>query len=231
MKEQNVYTAHCIKSVGKFYLDSPEDFIKDLLRLGLPWEAHIRDLIERHAWPGTVAIDIGAHIGIHTITMAKRVGPGGQVIAFEPQPKLFHELAINVSLNELENVKAYQCAVGDYRGKIELSPLIKGNEGGTPLKGGTGEFVEILPLDMLHLKNVSFIKIDVEGMEEAVLRGAAQTLQESRPVVVLEIMGGYLPEQAELSIQENIENTIKFLTCLGFSIHRLSAHDYLALPS
>ena len=212
--------------VGKFYLDDEDDHIKDVLRKGIPWEGQVRELIDLHAWPGTVAIDIGAHIGAHTLSMAKRAE---KVYAFEPQPKLFRELVANVALNEIKNVEPYCCAVGDTFGEIELSPLTAGNEGATPLRGGSGTLVPLLPLDALCLKNVSLIKIDVEGMEDRVLVGAKKTLLENHPVVVIEIMGGYMPETAPPAVQEKIYQTIQILKDLHFRIYRISIHDYLAL--
>lgn len=224
------YEIHSIEPLGKFYLDNVGDFIKDVLRSGIPWERSVRELIETHAWPGTTAIDIGAHIGCHTLAMAKRVGPQGKVYAFEPQPKLYSELVMNMALNGMDNVEAFCSAIGGSIGEIELSPLKEGNEGATPLAGGSQVFVPITTLDALALDDVSFIKIDVEGMEDQVLVGAVQTLQKNRPVVAIEIMGGYLPETAPEHIKKKIDSVICFFNSLGFAVHRQSAHDYLALP-
>ncbi len=223
------YEVHTIAELGKFYLDNIDDFIKNILRTGLPWELHIRQLIETHAWPGTTAVDIGAHIGCHTLAMAKRVGAEGRVYAFEPQPKLHRELKVNMALNGMENVQTFCAAVGDKDGEIELSPLKEGNEGSSVLQGGAGIFVPLMTLDSLHLKNVSLIKIDVEGMEDQVLAGAQNTLRENRPLILLEIMGGYLQEKAPENIKLKIESTLLFLRDLGFTVHRHSANDYLAI--
>jgi FkbM family methyltransferase len=224
------YEIHSLSESGHFYLDNPQDYIKNVLRKGIVWEHHLQTLIEIHAWPETVAIDIGAHIGCLTLAMSKRVGKKGKVFAFEPQPKLFRELVMNMSLNGASNIEFFWCAVGKEIGEIELSPLSQENEGSSQLWGGTGKFVDLIPLDAFHLQNISFVKIDVEGMELQVLEGAQKTLQENRPVLVLEIMGGYEADTAPPLIQSKIEETKSFLTHLGFKVYRISNNDYLALP-
>lgn len=224
------YEIHPVPELGRFYLDNPKDYIKNVLRKGIPWGSSIRDLIQVHAWPGTTAIDIGAHIGSLTLAMSQRVGKQGSVFAFEPQPKLFRELVMNMSLNEVSNVEFFWCAVGKDIGEIELGPLSPENEGASKLSGGTGKFVDLIPLDALRLKNVSFIKIDVEGMEDQILEGAQKTLRENRPVVALEIMGGYDADTAPPEIFAKIEKTKDFLNHLGFTVYRFSNNDYLAVP-
>src|SRR5271157_1487855 len=122
--------------------------------------------------------------------MSQAVGPAGRVIAFEPQPKIFRELFMNVFQSKRDNIRLYWAAVGAKEGAIELSPLGAGNEGGTALNGGTGKFVSLLCIDSLHLKNLTLMKIDVEGMEEAVLDGAENTIRQNKPAIIIEICGG-----------------------------------------
>lgn len=227
-----------------FYIDCIEDHIKNSLERGYAWETHIAKLIMQYARPGSKVLDVGAHIGTHSLTMAKCVGENGEVLAFEPQPKIFRELFLNMKLNKINNASCYWVAVGDENGTIETSNFAPLNEGGTPLiipnlsmnnwsynpLGGTGIFVDLITIDSLNLENVSLIKIDVEGMENAVLDGARETILRNKPIIIIEIMGGYIPETAPRKIVEQIEFTKLKVQNLGYKLIRVVGWDYLAIP-
>ena len=184
----------CFANPSRFYMDiNTTDYIKNSLKKGYVWEPHINQLIFQYALPGSTALDIGAHIGTHTFILSQAVGNTGTVFAFEPQPKIFRELFLNMALNELSNIWFYYGGVGDKMGQIELSPLVQGNEAGTGLWGGTGKFVPLITIDSLKLEKclASATKIDVEGQENAVLDGAKETMLRERPVILIEIMGGF----------------------------------------
>jgi FkbM family methyltransferase len=137
--------------------------------------------------PGHTVIEVGANIGAHTVWFSKAVGPSGRVIAVEPQRQLFHMLCGNLALNEVKNTSATFAALGAACGTVPV-PHIEygkpGNFGGVSL-GGDGEAVPVLPLDTLNI-NPDFMKIDVEGMEADVLRGARETIERCRPVLYVE---------------------------------------------
>ncbi len=142
--------------------------------------------------PGMTAIDVGANIGTITLPMAQVVGPGGRVWAFEAQATMFHMLCGNVALNDLTNVVAAHAVVGadaavysvpgtayDRTGNFGAIAARKGTEAGS-----TG--LRSIRLDDLDLPACHFIKIDVEGMELDVLRGAAGILDRHRPLLYVE---------------------------------------------
>ena len=140
--------------------------------------------------PGMVALDIGANIGAHTIPMARKVGPAGQVLAFEPQRQVFQLLAANVALGALDNVRTEHAAVGAAPGEI-MVPNIDyakgGNFGGLALgEYDAGEPVPVRTVDRLALAQCHVMKIDVEGMERDVLEGARETIERLRPVLYVE---------------------------------------------
>lgn len=224
-----LYKIVTIPDSGSFYVDSLSDIIKNELRLGHVWEGNIVKLMKNHVKPGSTAIDIGAHIGTHTIAMSKFVGNEGQVIAFEPQLKLYSELVMNALLNNCQNITAYRCAVGDSFTSIEMNPSYAGNEGGTAIGKG-GDTAEMITLDSLNLNNVSFIKIDVENFEYEVLAGAEQTIRKNHPFMIIEIMGNIynpIPNRAEL-----VHKTLKKIESLGYSLNYIegSWSDWLATP-
>jgi len=140
--------------------------------------------------PGQIVMDVGANIGAHTIFFAQTVGPQGRVVAFEPQRPVFQTLCANVALNALNNVVTFHAGAGEVQGATTV-PLPNyndtGNFGGVSLAGQQGgESVQVMALDQIGLPALALIKIDVEGMELAVLKGAAQTISKHMPVLYVE---------------------------------------------
>ncbi len=134
---------------------------------------------------GDIVIDIGAHVGSFAIKAAKRCGDEGLVVAIEPEPGNFALLSENVRNNQLNNVRIISKAVGgqERRQLLHLSfrstahsllmPMAKPNN--------TYVYVEVDSLDSiiseLGLSHVDFIKINAEGAELEILRGAERVLK------------------------------------------------------
>jgi FkbM family methyltransferase len=148
----------------------------------------VRHLVE----PGSTALDIGASIGLYAAEMARYAG---KVIAFEANPQVA-AFARTVAARNVEVVNAaLSSSVGHVTLKIPLNP--KGQpidelatiEAGNPLHASeSGSMdVEMKRLDDFNIANCSFIKIDVEGHEEAVLDGASALIAQQRPVLMLEL--------------------------------------------
>lgn len=153
--------------------------------------------LERILLPGGVFIDVGANFGVYTLVASKLVGTSGRVIAFEPTAQSFAILRQNIALNRFSNVLAFQLALSQTSGKAWLyharDPV--GNSlGKDPLWREEGEEVQIEALDNLLEENgidrVDGIKIDVEGAEELVLRGATRCLTTQSPIIIFEFNPG-----------------------------------------
>lgn len=148
------------------------------------------DVFRQFVGPGCVALDVGANIGTHVVWLAQAVGPAGWVLAFEPQRVVFQTLCGNVALNSLTNVQCFCAAVGGAPGQIVVPQLDysqPNNYGGLGLgRFQQGEPTPVIHVDGLKLKRCDFIKIDVEGMEEEVLKGAAQTIARLSPILYVE---------------------------------------------
>jgi FkbM family methyltransferase len=140
--------------------------------------------------PGMTVLEIGANIGAHTVGLSQMVGPGGVVHAFEPQRLVFQILCANLALNSCTNVYARQIAVGEAAVMAHVpafDPRQPSNFGGVSmLLGRAGEEVQVLPLDAFKIATCHLMKIDVEGMEPAVLRGARKTIAQHRPLLYVE---------------------------------------------
>ncbi len=157
-----------------------------------------------HFGHGVVAVDCGANIGVHTIEWARLMHDWGRVLSFEAQEKVFYALAGNVAINNCLNVVARHSAVGSVCGMIEVPEpnyLIPSSYGSLELKQGpTNEYigqeidyaktqqVPIVTIDSLNLDRLDFLKIDVEGMEEDVLAGAAKSIERHKPIMLIEII-------------------------------------------
>lgn len=158
---------------------------------------------------GTV-IDVGASIGDHTITYAEWVGPTGLVAAFEVNPRAYECLQHNTK--DLPQVLPIKTGLSDVDGKVVLVEL--DNSGATYLSNGKSKTkVPVTTLDSYEFKNVNFIKIDVEGYEVKVLEGSRKTIEESRPVMLVEVNRAAL-ERAGTSA----ERLFEVLAELGYSM-------------
>jgi FkbM family methyltransferase len=152
-----------------------------------------RKLIE----PGDSVVDIGANIGTLTLALAGLVGESGKVLAIEAQTQNFRLLEQNVAeylshyLPEADSmIFPVHVALGDRCATImvpALESLSHTNYGAVELMQGGGYEVDLCTLDELcGERRMDFIKIDVEGMEAAVLRGARNTIQRYRPILYVE---------------------------------------------
>ena len=100
-KSRSVYT---VPKLGRFCLEKDsKDFIKWHLQSVKTWESEHLHYFKKYAKKGSTVLDIGAHIGVHTLRLSKAVGDEGQVHSFEPQSKVYQELLANLNLNEIKN--------------------------------------------------------------------------------------------------------------------------------
>ncbi len=170
------------------------------------------ELFRQVVKPGDTVLEIGANLGAHTLVLAQLAGESGRVYAFEPQRLLFQALAGNMAINSVTNVFAYQKAVGETTANIKVPMLNYEQEvnwGGLELgQWEQGEDVEQITVDSLPLNACHFIKIDVEGMELDVLKGAIATIGCFQPLLYVE------NDRTDKSLQ-----LIRFLDGLGYDLY------------
>ena len=225
------YEPHAVQGGYRFFVDDPTDMIKQVIVAGYPWERHLIELFERYVDPATVVVEVGAHMGTHTVPMSRLVGPWGRVYAFEPQRKIYRELHHNLALNGVNNAVILPYAVGAGETRIiEMNPATSGNEGGTGVGHG-GDRAELRALDSFGFERVSLLKIDVEGYENEVLDGAVDTIRRNRPVIILEIAGGQDYATASADARERIQVTWRKLEALDYTVTPVFKHDYIARPA
>lgn len=138
--------------------------------------------------PSDFVIDAGASMGAHSVLFARLTTDAGVVLAFEPQESSFYNLCANAFLNSLINLKCYRAALGAKPGAIGvpyLDPRRLQNLGGLKLGGEVGH-VPVMTIDSLDLPRLDFLKIDCEGMEPEVIKGARKTIEKFRPRIYCE---------------------------------------------
>ncbi len=165
------------------------------------FEARLADFCQTILVPGDVVVDVGAHLGRHTIPFARAVGPSGKVIAFEPIPhingQLQQILRDQAAARPMAPVRLFDVALGPAREQttfvvVPQYPEYSGLQERTYDQGEDVERhripiqVEVLDDLLRHEPRIDLVKIDTEGGEFGVLCGAARILDEQRPVVTFE---------------------------------------------
>jgi FkbM family methyltransferase len=181
------------------------------------------DVIIEHFRPkeGDVVVDVGAHIGRYTIVASKQVGQNGKVIAIEADPSNFEILNRNIELNRLTNVTTLNYAAFSEEAKIKL--YLPAGDIFTKYNTVMSDWIWVKPDDkfvevngntldnLVHetgIRQVNWIKIDVEGAEFEVLRGAHNLLLNNKNIVLLVELHGS-PNDYRWKLEEFI-GTYKF---------------------
>lgn len=172
--------------ITPYVLIEQQDWFEDELRF-----------LRRLLLPGQKIVDIGANHGVYALSMAKAVGPSGQVWAFEPASSTAILLAAGIAANGFNHVILDQSALSDHKGTAELS--LQGNSelnslvnDNTPI--GARETVALTTLDdcmeIYDWHDVDFVKIDAEGEESNILKGGRRFFSELSPLIEYEIKAG-----------------------------------------
>ena len=199
---------------------------KDLKQNRLYEEDIIMNSLQQYILNSEVILDIGAHIGCHTIGY-HALNPNAVIHSFEPQQELFTLLKQNSQ--SISQINIYNAAVGAYNGTCLMSNTIE-QEGNIPFNyddgksynfGGIGigegsNEVSMISIDSFNLEKCSFIKIDVEGFEYFVLRGAEETIKKYHPVIFYEENGKVLTDYMK-----------KINQCENISSHEFNCKNYL----
>ncbi|BCX15092.1 MAG: hypothetical protein KatS3mg088_775 [Patescibacteria group bacterium] len=175
---------------GYFAYNKNDLFVGRSLDLYGEWSQPEFDLLGKFINPGDIVLDIGAYIGTHSVFFAKKVSPGGLVIAIEPQRTAYNLLNTNISLNELLNVITIHKFASNIHQKITvplLNPYVKQNFGAIKIsKFKEGEIVESVLIDDFHLSGCNLIKIDTEENEDKIIEGGLKTIKKYKPIIYVE---------------------------------------------
>lgn len=197
----------------------------------------VEPCIRRFCRPGATVVDVGANIGEWTLQMADAVGPGGRVVAVEPIPRMAEAIEKSALANNMTQVSVHALALADAEGQAEFS-VERGNTGGSRLGRAAGAVdtitVPVATLDALLARlaigRVDFIKVDVEGFELEVLRGARATLARDAPGMYLEVGAEDAAKRPALAALLRDELGYRLLgVLLPEGICEASWEDYLGL--
>lgn len=161
---------------------------------------------------GMNVVDIGAHIGVYTILAAEKVGKNGKVIAIEPEPKNYEQLVKNIKLNNFKNVIPKNIALSNHE-NVEKLYLDFYTTSHSLIKKENNPYMKVRVttldnlLEEIGLDKVDFLKIDTEGVELKILKGAEKTLKKN-PKIKMAIAGYHYPKEKEEILQ--------YLTKLNF---------------
>lgn len=175
-----------------------------------------------------IFIDVGANIGKYSIIVGKELNNFGKVLSFEPMRENFEILEKNIKLNNLNNVLSFELALGNKEGEATFYLDREGVGGGghSLLKEAQTEKSGIVKvqvkkmdnlLNSLKLTRVDLIKIDVEGAESEVLKGAKKTLKKFHPKIIFEAWDN-----------NYLNKCLKILKPLKYHIKKISKDNYLA---
>ena len=188
------------------------------MRSGILFEKFIVTFVKQFIDPAKNIIDLGANIGTHSVIYSNYTN--GIVFAFEPQKMCFDILNKNLELNNCHNVIAYNFGGSNENKKFYMNANYneKHNQGAFCISDDGELEIECRVIDELHIENVGYIKIDVEGHEYKTLLGLKHLIVKNKPNIMIEIH--------ESSPLKN--ETIILLIEFGYKSHiRLSHCDYI----
>jgi FkbM family methyltransferase len=171
--------------------------------------------------PGQTVLDVGANMGFVTTMIASIVGHEGRVVAFEPSPPVFAKLQKTISANGLHQVIPINLGCGASSSVQRLSQVSRSSGNASIIGDGHHSTeIHVEPLDNLpEALNtpVSLLKIDTEGYEPEVLRGARRLIEQHRPIIYLEMGGDY----AESTLQ-----SVELLEDAGYGVDHVRSIDW-----
>jgi len=206
-----------LASLIEFYIFHPPQHIghKILHKIAL-WIHRVRwepnndcHVFVSHLREGMTVMDVGANLGLYSLLISRAVGPSGKVYAFEPVPEIFARLKEHIALNNATNVIPVPIALSDEKGIMKMS--VKGGESSL-FRRVSDEFVEVQVerlddfVEREGIKRVDAVKIDAEGAELKVIRGADKTIRCNKPILMVEIHPATL--QAAGTTPEELFETI-----------------------
>lgn len=183
----------------------PYDVVSQTILETGGWELPSWRALEKHLQPGATFVDVGAHIGYYSLKAASVVGPEGHVIAIEPNPQTLPKLRQNLDASGARVVTVEPVACSDSEATLELFAAAANNTGETSLSRTNASQegaiaasykVRARALDEIlqdaHVPRVDAIKVDVEGAEFLVLKGAQRSLDRFHPVLLIEVLDSQL---------------------------------------
>jgi FkbM family methyltransferase len=183
--------------VGVLLLPKNDPVVLPWMRVYGNWEPEESAFLRSAIKPGDTFLDVGAHVGYHTLAGARAVGPTGQVIAVEPSPEILallrNNLRNNLTGDSADIVHVAPVAAWDSDTTLTFTQSVEGNSGDSRVyaddHAATGITVDARRLDSLEAlggTTVAVVKTDLQGRDHRALRGLRKIIERDRPVIVTE---------------------------------------------
>lgn len=178
-----------------FFVNTEDRNITPWILMGGHWETNVDRILCSYAKPGMRVIDIGANMGYYAVKLGARVGPGGSLIAFEPNPEVYDVCVENLKINGLTGfARVLPIALGEVKGTATLTRSRSNMASANLLADQDTDVsfpVEVDTLDAVlqDQRPIDLIKLDAEGYESFILKGARQTLSRSPTCAVMIELG------------------------------------------
>lgn len=166
------------------------------------YEPEVQAALVRHLRRGATFFDVGANGGFLSLLGAKLVGPSGTVVAFEPHPETARDIAAQVRINRVRNVRVVTAAVSDTRGTADLA-----DDRSSDMLGLAGVSIHGQPQRTISVRTTTLdaaaeqhgvpdvVKVDVEGAELLVIQGGTRMLRDHAPILLMELHSEALGRQ------------------------------------
>ncbi|MBI5305975.1 FkbM family methyltransferase [Candidatus Wolfebacteria bacterium] len=180
------------------------------------YELEKQKLFEKVVKKGNVVYDIGANVGFYSLLAAEIVGPLGKVFSFEPAPRNVFYLKKHIKINKFNNVVVIEAAVSDKKGEFSFFEY-ESNASGRLSEEGQLKVASVILDDLLKDGKIlppNVLKIDVEGAEFLVLKGAKNILNKYHPIVLL-----------ALDSHKTREDCLNLLLSFGYEILPIGSKD------
>ena len=184
--------------------DAADAAVTPGLRSG-EYESHLTAVFERYCTPGMTVVDVGANLGYYSLLASKLVGESGRVIALEPNSENCRLLLSSLRLHGTGNVQLVPVAADTATGWAYYSTHVGSNGGlidDRDLLAHPGVVVPTFRLDDIVDGPVGFLKMDVEGAEGRVVKGATRLIERDRPVITTELKEEMLQRVSGSSVAE-----------------------------
>ena len=196
------------------------------------WEPNLSAWMDENLSEGEVVLDVGANVGYFSLLAAKKVGPSGRVISFEPAPEFVAAVERNARLNAYTNIDIHPVAASDAQGEIDLYVAHGSNLGMTTTEEIAGYTSKVTvkcvrvadQVDAALWPRIRLVKVDVEGDELRALRGMEEILRALSPgaAVATEVAPDRLAARGQTA-----EEAMSFMRDLGFIAYAIP-NEYVA---
>lgn len=231
----------CPTSAGTYWLpfEPIGDHIVSCMSQGMIFDSHVIDQIKPYIHEGSVVLDVGSNLGQMAMEFAKLVGPTGTVHAFEADYACYGILEANIAENNITNIIAHEGALWHEAGLELIYPepdfvkmSCRGSWGIDPtieFKGKNDQVLISTTIDQLDLDQVDVIKVDAQGSDLNILKGAINTIKKHRPVIIFEYEVTF-----ENIFQQTLDEYKDFMTSLDYTVE-LAGHiqhsNYLCISN